>query len=173
MPSQSRKITACACLAAVGIILGYIESFIVIPVQIPGIRIGLANTVTIIAMYTLGSVYAGAVLLIRIIMSAMLFGSPASFLYSICGGAAAFTGMMLFKKAGFHIFSVSVCGAVLHNMGQICIAAVLIGNSHVLYYLPVLTLSGSVFGLLTGILAKLCLGRLGAFFRSNESEGIK
>ena len=80
MQSRSKQITVCALLAAIGLILGYIESFIVIPVRIPGIRIGLANLVTVTLLFLMGPSYAFIVLILRVMMSALLFGSGISFM---------------------------------------------------------------------------------------------
>ncbi len=109
MPSRSRNITFCAVMTAVGLILGYIETFIVIPVSIPGIRIGLANISTLITLYLCGPIYALSVHFIRIFMSSVLFGSGVTLIYSMCGGICAFITMISLKKLDFSIFGVSVC----------------------------------------------------------------
>lgn len=160
MQSRSSRICICALFCAVGIILGYIESFIVLPVRIPGIRIGLANMVTLTLLYLMGPFHALIVLLLRVIMSAILFGSGISFVYSLCGALISYAGMLLLKKGGFSMPGVSAAGAVLHNAGQILAAYVLIGNVYVFSYLPILTLAGVIFGLFTGLLAAVVTVRL-------------
>ena len=138
---------------------------------VPGIRLGLANTVTLIALYTLGPVYALAVSFVRVILSAVLFGSLTSFIYSFSGAILAFGGMMLIKRCGFSVYSVSVTGAVAHNSAQIIAASLLIGSRYVLGYLPVLILAGVVSGMLTGYLCALINKRLNGFSVIHESEG--
>ena len=166
MQSRSSKICTCALFCAIGIILGYIESFIVIPVRIPGIRIGLANLVTVTLLFLLGPSYAFAVLILRVMMSAVLFGSGISFIYSLCGAILSFAGMAILKRAGFSVISASASGAVLHNIGQILAAYSLIGNVYVFSYLPVLIAAGVVFGLFTGSLAWILTARLGRIIKA-------
>ena len=160
MQSRSRRLCICAIFTAAGIILGYIESFIVIPVRIPGIRLGLANVVTLLLLYMMGPLYSFAVLLVRIIMSAFLFGSGISFVYSLCGALLSFAVMLILWKTGFSVQSCSTGGAVFHNIGQILAAYVLIGNEYVFSYIPFLTLAGVVFGIITGVLSHILIGRL-------------
>ncbi len=170
MPSRSRDITLCAVLTAVGLILGYIETFIVIPLNIPGIRIGLANISTLITLYLCGPIYAVSVHLLRIFVSSVLFGSTASLIYSICGGMVAFIGMAVLKRFDFSIYGVSAGGAVLHNIGQTAVASVIIGNIYVFSYLPVLAITGCVFGLATGAVSNILISRLKHIINF-ESEG--
>ena len=161
MQSRSRMITICAIMTAIGLILGYLESFIVIPIRVPGIRLGLANIVTVITMYLCGPMYALAVQLIRIMLSAILFGSPVTFLYGSCGSILAFAVMVILRRYDFSVFGVSVGGAVFHNTGQIIAAFFMTMNPYVFYYLPALALAGTVAGLIVGSLSRVLLKRLG------------
>ncbi len=174
MRSRSRMITICAVMTAVGLILGYLESFIVIPVRIPGIRLGLANTVTLITLFICGPVGAALVQLLRIVLSAILFGSPVSLVYSACGAVLSFAAMLFLKRFDFSIYGVSAGGAVCHNMGQIFAAVLMTGNAYVLYYLPVLCIVGIVTGIVTGALAAAVRQRLSYLINkgsNSESEG--
>ncbi len=171
MRSQSRNISICAAFTAVGMIISYLETFVVIPVNIPGIRLGLANTVTLVALYLLGPVYAISVLAARIVLSAVLFGNLTSFIYSFSGAVTAFVLMIFFKKLGFSVYSVSVTGAVFHNIAQITAAFVLVQSIYVFSYIPVLILAGVIFGLITGYLAALLIRRLGKITSIDEREG--
>ena len=170
MPSRSRNITTCAALVATGLILGYIESFIVLPVPIPGIRLGLANTVSVFALYTLGPVYAFAVLIIRVMLSSVLFSGPAAFAYSIAGAIVSISVMIVFKKLGFGILSVSVAGAVIHNIAQTAVAAVLANSRYVFLYIPVLILCGIFAGLVIGGIAGLLIVRLKRFVDQEKEQ---
>ena len=164
----SKTVTTCAVFTAIGLILGYIESFIVIPVRIPGIRIGLANTVTLIMMYLLGPLPTVFVLLARITLSALLFGSPVSFIYSLAGALAAFGGMLLFKKLGFSVYGVSVFGAVLHNTAQVVTAWFFVGSTYVFYYIFMLIPAGIICGLAVGAISAVLIGRLGGIIHKEE-----
>ncbi len=173
MRSQSRNISICAAFTALGILVSYLESFIVLPVRIPGMRIGLANIITLIALYLMGPLYAAIILVVRVILSALLFGSLTSFVYSFTGASFAYFAMIIIKRFAFSIYSVSVTGAVFHNIGQITAASVLMGSAYVFMYLPVLTLTGVIFGLLTGHLGRMLSDRLKNILHINESEGIQ
>lgn len=171
MQSRSRMISICAVLTAAGLILGYIESFLVIPVRIPGIRIGIANISTLVCLYLCGPGYAAAVLTGRILLSAMLFGSPVSLMYSLTGGVFAMIAMTLFRRFGFSIYGVSVTGAAFHNTGQIFAAFFLMDNHYVFYYLPALTLAGVVTGLVTGAVSAVIVKRIGHNLPVSEERG--
>ncbi len=151
--------------------LGYIESFIVIPIRVPGLRIGLANIITVLGIFLLTPAEAAAVLFIRVALSALLFGSPVSFIYSITGAVFAFAGMLFLSKRGFSVYGVSVFGAAVHNIAQIAAACVLVGSIYVVYYLPALIIAGVIAGLLIGFLSDVLIRKLGRFLRSTESEG--
>ena len=160
MPSQSKRITICALLTTAGLILGYLESFIVLPVHIPGIRIGLANTVSLIALYITGPVSSAVVAVLRVTLSGLLFGSPISFAYSLAGALVSVTGMYVMKKLGFSIYSVSVTGALLHNTAQIVVARFFVGSGYVFVYIPVLWAAGIIAGLFVGFLSNILISRL-------------
>ena len=170
MPSRSKNITVCAVMTAVGLILGYIETFIVIPVSIPGIRIGLANISTLMTLYLCGPIYALSVHILRIFMASVLFGSGATLIYSMFGGICAFTAMAVLKKLDFGIYGVSAGGAVLHNVGQTAVAAFIMGNISVFAYMSVLAIAGCVFGVVTGAVSNILISRLKHIINF-ESEG--
>ena len=160
MQSQSNRITAAAALIAVGLILGYIESFIVWPINIPGLRIGIANIPVVLAMYLLGPVIGFGIMIGRVVLAFSLFGGGVSFLYSICGAVISYAVMVIVSKTGFSMYGVSICGAVSHNITQALVAAFLIGNAYVLSYIPVLMLIGAFAGLLVGYVSDIMYRRL-------------
>ncbi len=166
--SLSRIVTVSAVFTAVGIILGYMESLIVIPVRVPGIRIGFANIVTVMTLYLCGPYVASAVMLARVCLSALLFGSPVSLSYSLAGAVSALSFMMLFKKLGFSVYGVSVIGAVIHNIAQIAVAGLLVGNGYVLYYIFALIPVGVVSGMIVGIISNILISRLKRFIAREE-----
>ena len=164
---ETRKIARMGLLVALSMILSYVESLIPAFVAVPGVKVGLANIVVIFALYTLGPIEALIVSLLRVILSSFLFGSVLSLLYSLSGALLSLSGMILMKKV--KIFSttvVSVTGGVLHNVGQILVACLVLETDVLLYYLPVLILSGVITGAVIGIIASLVIKRLENNIRS-------
>ena len=164
---ETRKIARMGLLVALSMILSYVESLIPAFVAVPGVKVGLANIVVIFALYTLGPIEALIVSLLRVILSSFLFGSVLSLLYSLSGALLSLGGMILMKK--MKIFSttvVSVTGGVLHNVGQILVACLVLETDVLLYYLPVLILSGVITGAVIGIIASLVIKRLENNIRS-------
>ena len=170
MRSRSRMTAISAVFSAIGIILGYIETFIVIPVRIPGIRIGLANIVSILGMYIFGPIWAAGILFVRVILSAMLFGTPVSFVYSICGALVSLLVMIAARRLKFSVYGVSILGAVFHNITQTVVAMFLMNSKYVLTYIPALIFAGVVTGILIGALSDMILRRMRRLF-TGESEG--
>lgn len=164
---ETRKIARMGLLVALSMILSYVESLIPAFVAVPGVKVGLANIVVIFALYTLGPIEALIVSLLRVILSSFLFGSVLSLLYSLSGALLSLGGMILMKK--LKIFSttvISVTGGVLHNVGQILVACLVLETDVLLYYLPVLILSGVITGAVIGIIASLVIKRLENNIRS-------
>ena len=164
---ETRKIARMGLLVALSMILSYVESLIPAFVAVPGVKVGLANIVVIFALYTLGPIEALIVSLLRVILSSFLFGSVLSLLYSLSGALLSLGGMILMKK--LKIFSttvVSVTGGVLHNVGQILVACLVLETDVLLYYLPVLILSGVITGAVIGIIASLVIKSLENNIRS-------
>ncbi len=148
-------------LCALAMILSYIESLIPAFVAIPGVKIGLANTVTLFAIYFLGRRYAIGISLVRVLLSSLLFGSAVSLVYSLSGALLSFAGMALLSRLPiFSPIGVSAAGGVLHNIGQIIAAFFMLGTGGVLYYLPMLLISGVVSGVVIGVLAGIVLVRM-------------
>ena len=164
---ETRKIARMGLLVALSMILSYVESLIPAFVAVPGVKVGLANIVVIFALYTLGPIEALTVSLLRVILSSFLFGSVLSLLYSLSGALLSLGGMILMKKVKiFSTTAVSVTGGVLHNVGQILVACLVLETDVLLYYLPVLILSGTITGAGIGIIASLVIKRLENNIRS-------
>ena len=144
---------------ALAMILSYVESLIPSP-GIPGVKLGLANLVVIFALYRLGWKEAVGISLLRVFLVSLLFGHVASLAYSASGAALSLVGMILLIRTDkLSCVSVSVIGGVLHNIGQILMAWLLMGQN-VMYYLPVLILSGTVAGVAIGIVSALLVKRI-------------
>lgn len=163
---NTRKLTTLSICAALAMILSFIESQIPPFVAVPGVKIGLANTVSLFLLYAYGAREAAAVSFIRVCLSALLFGSPVSFIYSLSGAVLSLLGMILLKKIPiFTPLTVSVSGAVLHNAAQIAVACLIMENAAIAYYLPALIISGTLSGVAIGALAALLLKKLNKIIR--------
>ena len=159
---ETRKVVHMGMLIALAMVLSFIESQIPAFIAVPGMKLGLANIAIVFALYSLGFREALGVSLIRVVLSAILFGSVVSGLYSAAGAILSLLGMALLKKSGFFgTVGVSVSGAVLHNLGQIGIACFILRTQALVYYLPFLILSAVVAGVVIGIIAAVLVERLG------------
>lgn len=157
--SVSRRVAVSAVLCAVSLLFSYLETFI--PMPIPGMKIGLANLIPLLLLPSVGIPAAATVSLLRISLSSLLFGSPATFVYSLAGGIVSFTVMAItFRFRLFGPAGVSVLGGVSHNLAQIAVAVFALGTSRVVVLLPWLLLSGTVAGLAVGLLGAWILPRL-------------
>lgn len=139
-------------LTALGLIIGYIEFLIPIPLGIPGVKPGFSNIVIVWALYSLGPWEALMINGMRIFLSGFLFGNFSMILYSLAGAAVSFLCMCLAKKSGlFSMTGVSMIGGVMHNVGQLLVAMAVLETVSLVYYGPVLLTAGVITGLLIGI----------------------
>ena len=151
-----------AMTIAVAMILSYIESQIPpLFTAVPGIKMGLANIAVVFALYKLGWKEAVGVSLIRVVLVSILFGTVASLFYSLAGAVLSLLGMGLLKKTGrFTEIVVSVAGGVLHNIGQIAMACILLETDALKYYLPFLLVSGILAGVVIGVVSAILVRRI-------------
>lgn len=157
---DTRKTVHMGMLVALAMIMSFIESQIPAFVAIPGIKVGLANIAVIFALYRFGFREALAVSVIRVVLSSVLFGSVLSLLYSIAGALVSLAGMAVMRRTGFFgIMGTSVCGALLHNLGQTAVAWLILRTQAVMYYLPFLIISAVAGGIVTGIAASALVKR--------------
>ena len=158
---KTKKLTVMAMTTAVAMILSFVESQIPAFVAVPGVKIGLANIAVVFALYRLGWKEAVAISLIRVVLVSMLFGSIASLFYSLAGAVLSLTGMGLLKKTErFTEIIVSVTGGILHNIGQIGMACLILETAALRYYLPFLLISGIIAGIVVGILSAVLVQRI-------------
>ena len=161
MKLTTPELTLCAVLPAMALALSYLESFfpLSLAIPIPGIKLGLANIVTLFALYALGPGQALMILLARCLLGAVFAGNMSALIFSVLGGVTAMVVMILLSRCGrLSIYGVSVGGAAAHSCGQVAAAVLTLGNTAPIYYLPVL-LGVSLFtGALTGLIAA-CLFR--------------
>lgn len=151
-------------LIAMALILFIFEAMIPIPFITPGAKLGLANLVIMIAVYTLDSYKESfAVLLIRILLSTFFAGSASTLIYSISGGVLSFIVTVIVKELGgkyVSIIGVSAAAAVFHNIGQLLVASLILNNFGVMLYLPILSLAGIGTGIFVGISANYLVAHL-------------
>lgn len=156
-----KKLTFLSIAVALAMILSFVESQIPPFVAIPGVKVGLSNIVTVFLIYTYGWREAGAVSLIRVVLSSLLFSSFVGLLYSLSGALLSFILMLIMKKTGlFSVIGVSVVGGVSHNAGQIICACFVMENAAISYYLPPLIISGVIAGVAVGILSGIITEKL-------------
>ena len=148
---SNSKLTKIALLSSLCLIFGYIESLLP-PLFLPGIKIGISNIVLIFAVYKLNKSSAFFIMVIKVLVSSLLFSGMNTFFYSLAGGIFSLVVMMLLKNRYFSVIGVSILGGVFHNIGQQLVAALMLGKN-ALYYFPVLLIFGAVMGLLTGIVS--------------------
>ena len=156
----AKKIAFCGVMTALAIVFGYVEHLVPFPIGIYGIKLGLANLVVVVMLYSFNWYTALSINLLRIFISFLLFGSATSFLYSLIGGILSFFIMLLIKslkKPSFSAVGVSICGAVFHNLGQLLAAIFLLDELRIAFYLPVLIIVGAITGTLIGITATYIL----------------
>ena len=158
---KTRKIATLALAIALAMILSFVESQIPAFVAIPGVKVGLANIAVVFVLYKLGWKEAVLISLVRVFMVSVLFGTAVSLFYSVAGAVLSLTGMVLLRKTGlFSTVAVSVTGGVLHNVGQILMACLLLETNVIVYYLPFLILSGVIAGVVIGVVAAIMVKRV-------------
>ncbi len=154
------KVAYGGVLTALALILSYVESLIPITIGIPGIKLGLANLLTVFALYKVDKKMALTISVLRIILSSFMFGNMFSIMYSLAGGILSFVVMIAIKKTNaFTAAGVSISGGVFHNIGQVIVAMFVVESYYVAYYLPVLIVAGAITGLLIGIITNAVLIR--------------
>ncbi|MCI9168925.1 MAG: Gx transporter family protein [Dorea sp.] len=146
---------------ALALIFSYVETLIPISFGIPGVKLGLANLIIVIALFKLKLKETYLLSVVRILLSGFLFGNYFSIIYSLAGALLSLSVMALLKRAGgFSIIGISIAGGVFHNIGQLFVAMAVVEMFQAAYYVPVLLVAGLLTGCLIGILAQEMLKRL-------------
>lgn len=156
--NKVNQLTLCAILISMALVLSYMERFIPLQmfIPLPGIKLGLANIVTLMALYFLGGKSAFTILILRCILGAAFGGGISGLAFSVTGGLLAMTVMCIFKRCRMiSIYGVSILGASAHNIGQILVAVFLMGSVYVTGYLPYLLVVSVFTGMATG---GICVG---------------
>lgn len=155
---MTKKIAYMGMFTALAFVFSYIEFLLPINLGVPGIKLGLANLVVIVALYTMDARAACTLSFVRILLTGLTFGNLASMVYSLAGGMLSLVIMIVARRwKFFSVTGVSVLGGVFHNVGQILVAVFVVETAALLYYLPVLVLSGTIAGVLIGILSSILI----------------
>lgn len=163
---MKNKIAYWGVFLALALVCSYVESLIPISFGIPGVKLGLTNIVVILMLYTIGAKDAILISVLRIILAGFMFGNAFSIIYSLAGGILSFVVMLLLKDTGkLKILSISTAGGISHNVGQLIVAALVVENYNILFYVPVLIIAGIITGFLIGLLAGEIVLRIGNRFK--------
>ena len=169
MRAVTQKVAFLGLCTAIALVLAYVE--LLLPplfASVPGIKLGLPNIVIVFILYRFGLRRAATVSLVRIAAVALLFGNPMTLAYSIAGAVLSLAAMALLKHLNFlSTVGVSVAGGVFHNVGQILVAMLLLRTAELGYYLIVLSVTGTISGILIG----LCGGILANRLKTNDLSG--
>ena len=158
---KTRRLALSAMLAALALIFSYVEALIPIPVPVPGIKLGIANLVIVMAIYKLGFRYAFTINCVRIVIAGLLFSGVFGMFYSFAGGILSIAVMYLLYRTGwFSMIGVSMAGGVAHNLGQLITACLIVSNVRLMSYFSILLFSGLFSGIAVGFLAALIYRRL-------------
>ena len=158
---QAKKIAAMGLMVALAMALSWVEVLIPLPVSVPGVKLGLANLAVIFTLCRIGVRAAWAVSLLRVALVSITFGNAYSLWYSLAGAVLSLLVMALLRRSEkFSLLGVSVAGAVCHNLGQIAVAALVLGSASMVYYLPVLLVSGIAAGVCIGAAAAVLVRRV-------------
>ena len=158
---KTKKMTFLGLSIALAMILSFVESQIPALVAVPGVKVGLPNLVMVFLLYRVGWKETVIVSVIRVALVSLLFGNVQVLSFSLAGAALSLLGMILLKKTEkFSTITVSVIGGVLHNVGQIAAACLWTNTPQIVYYLPVLLISGTIAGVVIGLVGGMLINRL-------------
>lgn len=157
-----KKLTRLALLTTIALIIFMVEAQIPPPIPIPGIKLGLANIVTVYAMFALSPGDTLAILVCRVVLGSVFSGQPMTLFYSMGGGLLCWLAMLLLRHilTKKQLWAAGAFGAIFHNIGQILVAIALTRTPGLIAYLPVLLVSGVLTGIFTGLCAQFLLARL-------------
>lgn len=171
---KTNKLTRCALFAAMALIIHVVESFLPPLFPIPGIKIGIANIITLAAVYILGNKEAFLILMVRIILGNMFTGQVTSLIYSLCGGVLCYIVTIALKRffKGNTIWFLGVMGAIAHSIGQTACACVLFCSMSFVYYGAVMCIFSCVSGTLTGFCSQFMVKHFLKIKEKNNEDSI-
>lgn len=154
MRKRTERVALSGMLLALTLVLGLVESFIPVPIPIPGVKLGLSNGVLIFAVYMLNIPTAYVLMALKVALSSALYAGFGAFPYAMAGGILSMTAMALLSRVkSLHPVTVSMIGGVCHNVGQVAMAMLMLQTPRLMYYMAVLMLVGLATGALTGVCA--------------------
>jgi len=168
-----KKLALCAVLAALALGLSTLENLfpVSLVIPLPGVKLGLANIVTVFALYELGAAEALAILVTRCLLGGLFSGTATALLFSLLGGLCAMGVMIALRRCRkLSVYGVSIGGAAAHNVGQILAAVITLGNTMVVGYLPFLLAVALVTGALTGFVVSLLLRATAHLHLTNQTD---
>lgn len=174
--SRTNKMVLMGILVSQALILHLIERMIPVPVPVPGIKLGLANAVSLIAIVFFGPKEALLVVAMRTFLGSVFGGGISSFLYSFIGGSISTLAMAIMYKKFRNLFSlpaISVVGAIFHNIGQIFVASIIVQNMKLFYYLPLLLISAVITGLFIGFAVQYTLKPMKHILRMGSDANVE
>lgn len=158
---KAEKIALYGLCTALALVLSYVEALIPLSFSVPGVKLGLANIAVIFALYRMSFRDACVISGLRVLLVSVLFGNVFSLAYSFAGAVLSLLTMALLKRTGaFSVTGVSVAGGVAHNVGQIAVAIAVLETGRLVYYLPVLCVSGLAAGVCIGLISALMIKRV-------------
>lgn len=168
--SAAGSISMYALYVALAFIFGYLEAVLPINLPVPGAKPGLSNIVIVYVLYMSGSIrHTYVVMLLKVVLTGFTFGNPSMMLYSFCGGFLSVSVMYLLYKTGhFSTYGVSIAGGAFHNIGQVICACIMFNTFGIIYYMPVLIVTGMLTGLFVGFFANICIKRMIKFTNNNN-----
>ena len=159
---NTKQLAGLGLLLALALIFSYIEYLIPLPIGIPGVKLGLANSLILLLLYRYDLKTAAGISFLRIVLTGFLFGNLAMILYSLAGALCSMAVMWGVKKTDcFSLIGVSILGGVAHNFGQLFVAVLTLKTIMLSLYFPVLMISGCITGAIIGMIAHELQGRLG------------
>lgn len=161
---MKNKVAYFGLFTALALIFSYVEALIPFSIGIPGVKLGLANLIVVIALYKMNIKEVYFLAVARVVLAGFMFGNMFSILYSLAGGLLSVTVMYFLKKInGLSLIGVSIAGGVAHNIGQLIVAVFVVSSLNIAYYAPVLIIAGVITGMLIGIAALEMLKRIKTF----------
>ena len=159
---MNKKVALYGIYISLAFIFSYLENIYSLNIGVPGIKLGLANLVVLVALYTEKNIKAPILIsVVRIVLAGFIFSSLYSIIYSIVGAVLSLVTMIALKKINiFSIKGISMAGGIMHNVGQIIVAIIMFETKSLMYYLPILIIAGMICGVINGIVASLVIPRI-------------
>lgn len=167
---KTKKLILLSILISQALVLNLIERAIPVPIPVPGVKLGLANVISLFTIIVFGLKETILVVILRTLLGSFFAGGISSFFYSLAGGllsAIVMSYMYINWKSLFSIPTISVAGAIFHNIGQIIVASIVLSNIYLFYYLPILLISGIITGVIIGFTVQFSISPLKRILKIN------